>query len=42
VRDQLATHLVRKAQAELITKLRADAKVERLEAPAQPAQPAKP
>jgi peptidyl-prolyl cis-trans isomerase C len=43
VRDQLATHLVRKAQAELITKLRADAKVERLEQPvAQPAQPAKP
>jgi peptidyl-prolyl cis-trans isomerase C len=43
VRDQLATHLVRKAQAELITKLRADAKVERLEAPApQPAQPPKP
>jgi peptidyl-prolyl cis-trans isomerase C len=42
VRDQLATHLVRKSQAELITKLRADAKVERLEAPAQPAQPAKP
>jgi peptidyl-prolyl cis-trans isomerase C len=42
VRDQLATHLVRKAQGELITKLRADAKVERLEAPAQPAQPAKP
>jgi peptidyl-prolyl cis-trans isomerase C len=49
VRDQLATHLVRKSQAELITKLRADAKVERLEQPvaqpvppAQPAQPAKP
>jgi peptidyl-prolyl cis-trans isomerase C len=42
VRDQLANHLVRKAQAELITKLRADAKVERLEAPAaQPAQPPK-
>jgi peptidyl-prolyl cis-trans isomerase C len=42
VRDQLATHLVRKAQAELITKLRADAKVERLEQPvAQPVQPAK-
>ncbi|HEV3185020.1 MAG TPA: peptidylprolyl isomerase [Xanthobacteraceae bacterium] len=40
VRDQLATHLVRKAQAELITKLRAEGKVERLEAPAQ--QPAKP
>jgi peptidyl-prolyl cis-trans isomerase C len=42
VKDQLATHLVRKAQAELITKLRADAKVERPETPAQPAQPAKP
>jgi peptidyl-prolyl cis-trans isomerase C len=43
VREQLATHLVRKAQAELITKLRADAKVERLEQPvAQPAQPPKP
>ena len=43
VRDQLATHLVRKSQAELITKLRADAKVERVEQPvAQPAQPAKP
>lgn len=43
VREQLATHLVRKAQAELITKLRADAKIERLEQPvAQPAQPAKP
>jgi peptidyl-prolyl cis-trans isomerase C len=43
VRDQLATHLVRKSQAELITKLRADAKVERLEQPvAQPGPPAKP
>jgi peptidyl-prolyl cis-trans isomerase C len=43
VRDQLATHLVRKTQAELITKLRSDAKVERLDQPvAQPAQPAKP
>jgi peptidyl-prolyl cis-trans isomerase C len=42
VRDQLATHLVRKSQAELITKLRADAKIERLEPPAQPAPPAKP
>jgi peptidyl-prolyl cis-trans isomerase C len=43
VRDQLATHLVRKAQGELITKLRADAKVERLEQPvAQPVQPAQP
>ena len=43
VREQLATHLVRKAQAELITKLRADGKIERLEQPvAQPAQPAKP
>ena len=43
VREQLATHLVRKAQAELITKLRADAKVERLDQPvAQPVPPAKP
>jgi peptidyl-prolyl cis-trans isomerase C len=43
VRDQLATHLVRKSQAELITKLRAEAKVERLEQPvAQPVQPAQP
>jgi len=43
VRDQLATHLVRKAQAELITKLRADAKIERLQTPvATPAPPAKP
>jgi peptidyl-prolyl cis-trans isomerase C len=43
VREQLATHLVRKAQAELITKLRADAKIERPEQPvAQPVQPAKP
>jgi peptidyl-prolyl cis-trans isomerase C len=43
VKDQLATHLVRKAQAELITKLRADAKIERLEQPvAQPAQPTQP
>jgi peptidyl-prolyl cis-trans isomerase C len=42
VRDQLATHLVRKAQSELITKLRAEAKIERLETPTQPAQPAKP
>ncbi len=46
VRDQLATHLVRKSQAELITKLRADAKIERLEQPVAqpvpPAQPAKP
>ncbi len=40
VRDQLETHLVRKAQAELITKLRADSKVERLGAP--PEQPADP
>lgn len=40
VRDQLATHLVRKSQAELITKLRSQAKVERLEQPV--AQPVKP
>jgi len=42
VREQLATHLVRKAQAELITKLRADGKVERLAPPPAVAQPAKP
>jgi peptidyl-prolyl cis-trans isomerase C len=42
VRDQLATHLVRKAQSELITKLRADNKVERLGTPPeQPADPSK-
>jgi peptidyl-prolyl cis-trans isomerase C len=42
VREQLANHLVRKSQAELITKLRVDAKVERLEQPvAHPAPPAK-
>jgi peptidyl-prolyl cis-trans isomerase C len=35
VRDQLETHLVRKAQADMITKLRGDAKIER---PGQPAQ----
>jgi peptidyl-prolyl cis-trans isomerase C len=43
VRDQLATHLVRKSQAELITKLRGEAKVERVEQPvAQPVQPTQP
>jgi peptidyl-prolyl cis-trans isomerase C len=40
VRDQLAAHLVRKSQAELITKLRSEAKIERLEQPV--AQPVKP
>ena len=43
VKDQLETYLVRKAQAELITKLRADAKIERLDAAAPaPATPPPP
>ncbi len=36
VKDQLETYVVRKAQVELVTKLRADAKIERLDKPAQP------
>jgi peptidyl-prolyl cis-trans isomerase C len=49
VKDQLETYVVRKAQVELVTKLRADAKIERLDKPAadakpadKPAEPAKP
>jgi peptidyl-prolyl cis-trans isomerase C len=38
VKDQLSNYLVRKAQAELITKLRADGKIERLDQP-KPATP---
>ena len=34
VKDQLETFVVRKAQAELITKLRAEAKIERIGQPA--------
>jgi len=40
VKDQLENFLVRKSQSELITKLRAEAKIERLGAPAAPAAPA--
>jgi peptidyl-prolyl cis-trans isomerase C len=34
VKDQLETYVVRKAQVDLVTKLRADAKIERLDKPA--------
>ena len=37
VKDQLENFLVRKSQSELITKLRAEGKVERIGAPAAPA-----
>jgi peptidyl-prolyl cis-trans isomerase C len=40
VKDQLSTYLVRKAQAELITKLRADGKIERLDQPTPATPPA--
>jgi peptidyl-prolyl cis-trans isomerase C len=40
VKPQLETFVERKAQMELVNKLRADAKIERLDKPAQPqAQP---
>jgi len=42
VKDQLESFLVRKSQSELITKLRADGKVERIGAPAAPAPAAPP
>jgi len=43
VRPQLQTYVERKAQVELVNKLRADAKIERLDKPAQPpAQPQAP
>jgi peptidyl-prolyl cis-trans isomerase C len=42
VRDQVENFAVRKAQVDLVTKLRADAKIERLDTPAAPAQPAEP
>ncbi len=41
VKDQLETYLARKSQSELITKLRAEGKIERVAAPA-PAAPATP
>ena len=40
VKDQLESFLVRKSQSELITKLRAEGKVERIGAPPAPAAPA--
>jgi peptidyl-prolyl cis-trans isomerase C len=39
VKDQLETYVVRKAQVDLVTKLRADAKIERMDKPAE-AKPA--
>ncbi len=43
VSDQIEQYLVRKAQTELVTKLRADAKVEKASAPAaSSAAPARP
>jgi len=41
VKSQIENFVVRKAQAELVTKLRADAKVERLDKPAKIDEPAK-
>jgi peptidyl-prolyl cis-trans isomerase C len=41
VKPQIENFVVRKAQAELVTKLRADAKVERLDKPAKIDEPAK-
>jgi peptidyl-prolyl cis-trans isomerase C len=40
VKPQIEQFVTRKAQAELVTKLRADAKIERLDKPAEPAAPA--
>jgi peptidyl-prolyl cis-trans isomerase C len=37
VRDQVENYAVRKAQVELVGKLRADAKIDRLDQPAAPA-----
>jgi peptidyl-prolyl cis-trans isomerase C len=37
VKDQLENYVARKAQVELVTKLRSEAKIERLDKPAQPA-----
>ena len=41
VKPQIEQYVARKAQAELVTKLRADAKIERMDKPAAPADPAK-
>ncbi|HEU5272332.1 MAG TPA: peptidylprolyl isomerase [Xanthobacteraceae bacterium] len=42
VKGQLESYVERKAQVELVNKLRTDAKIERLDKPAQPATPAQP
>jgi peptidyl-prolyl cis-trans isomerase C len=42
VKPQIEQFVTRKAQAELVTKLRAEAKIERMDKPATPAEPAKP
>jgi peptidyl-prolyl cis-trans isomerase C len=42
VKPQIEQYVARKAQAELVTKLRADAKIERMDKPATPAAPAAP
>ena len=45
VKPQIEQYVTRKAQAELVTKLRADAKIEKMyktEAPTEPAKPAEP
>jgi len=42
VRDQVQTIVMRKAQADFITKLREEAKIERLDKPADPVKPAEP
>ena len=41
VKDQIESYVQRKAQADLVTKLRAEAKIEKMDAP-KPADPAKP
>ncbi|MEI9804545.1 MAG: peptidylprolyl isomerase [Pseudolabrys sp.] len=41
VKAQIEQYVTRKAQAEMVTKLRAEAKIERLDKPAAPAEPAK-
>jgi peptidyl-prolyl cis-trans isomerase C len=41
VKAQIEQYVTRKAQAEMVSKLRAEAKIERLDKPATPAEPAK-
>jgi peptidyl-prolyl cis-trans isomerase C len=42
VKEQIESFLTRKAQAELVAKLRQDAKIERTDAAPKPAEPAAP